>query len=132
MLSDKEIVCPNNLLNTAHKKKGVAAGIVNAGKPLPMISAMDAVNENLIVPVFIGDKKEIEKCASDLKFNISEYEIIHEPVENNTAKIAAKLASKNKIRIIVNDQILALPKKLILTSLIPKLLTVSFNCYHVT
>ena len=105
MLSDKEIVCPDNLLNVAHKKKGVTAGIVNAGKPLPMVSAMDAVNENLIVPVFIGDKNEIEKCASDLKFNISEYEIIHEPVENNTAKIAAKLASEKKIKIIVKGHI---------------------------
>ena len=45
MLSDKEIICPNNLLNAAHKKKGVVAGIVNAGKPLPMLSVMDAVNE---------------------------------------------------------------------------------------
>ena len=86
MLSDKEIVCPNNLLNVAHKKKGVTAGIVNAGKPLPMISAMDAVNENLIVPVFIGDKNEIEKCASDLKFNISEYEIIKSISKKKTTK----------------------------------------------
>ena len=105
MLSNKEIVCPDNLLNVAHKKKGIVAGIVNAGKPLPMISAMDAVNENLIAPVFIGDKKEIEKCASNLKFDISKYEIIHEPVENNTAKIAAKLASEEKIRIIVKGHI---------------------------
>ena len=59
MLSDKEIVCPNNLLNFAHKKKGVLAGIVNAGKPLPMLSVMDAVNENLITPTFIGNKEEI-------------------------------------------------------------------------
>ena len=105
MLSDKEIVCPNNLLNFAHKKKGVLAGIVNAGKPLPMLSVMDAVNENLIVPIFIGDKDEIKKCADDLKFDISKFEIIHEPVENNTAKIAAKLASENKIRIIVKGHI---------------------------
>ena len=54
MISDKEIVCPYNLLNFAHKKKGVTAGIVNAGKPLPMLSVMDAVNENLIVPILIG------------------------------------------------------------------------------
>ena len=59
MLSNKEIVCPNNLLNAAHKKKGVKAGIVNAGKPLPMLSVQDAVNENLIEPIFIGDEKEI-------------------------------------------------------------------------
>ena len=105
MLSDKEIVCPNNLLDVAHKKKGVKAGIVNAGKPLPMLSVMDAVSEDLIVPIFIGDKDEIEKCAYDLKFDISKFEIIHEPVENNTAKIVAKLASKKKIKIIVKGHI---------------------------
>ena len=105
MLSDKEIVCPNNLLDVAHKKKSVTAGIVNAGKPLPMLSVMDAVKENLITPIFIGDKSEIEKCANDLKFDISNFEIIHEPVENNTAKVAAKLASKKKIKIIVKGHI---------------------------
>ena len=105
MLSDKEIVCPKNLLDVAHKKKSVTAGIVNAGKPLPMLSVMDAVNENLINPIFIGDKQDIEKCANDLKFDISNFKIIHEPVENNTAGIAAKLASENKIRIIVKGHI---------------------------
>jgi len=105
MLSEKEIVCPNNLLNVADKKRGVTVGIVNAGKPLPMLSVMDAVNKNLIIPILIGDKEKIEKCASDLKFDISKYEIIHEPVENNTAKVAAKLASEDKIRIIVKGHI---------------------------
>ena len=105
MLSDKEITCPNNLLNVANNKKGVKAGIVNAGKPLPMISAMDAVKESLIVPIFIGDKKEIEKCANDLNWDISNYKIIHEPVENDTAKVAAKLAFEEKIRIIVKGHI---------------------------
>ena len=37
----------------------------------------------------------------DLKWDISNYEIIDEPVENNTAKIAAQLASKGKVKIIV-------------------------------
>ena len=105
MLSDKEIVCPNNLLNAATKNKGVTAGIVNAGKPLPMHSVMDAVNENLIIPIFIGDENEIKKCADDLKWNISNYKIINEPNENKTAKIAAELASKKKIRIIVKGHI---------------------------
>ncbi len=105
MLSNKEIVCPNNLLDVAHKKKGVKAAIVNAGKPLPMLSVQDAVSENLIEPIFIGDKNEIQKCANDLKWDISQYEIIHEPVENMTAPIAAKLASNKKVRIIVKGHI---------------------------
>ena len=105
MLSNKEIVCPNNLLDKAHEKKGVKVAVVNAGKPLPMLSVQDAVAENLIEPIFIGDKKEILKCAADLKWDISNFEIIDEPIENNTAKIAAQLASKGKVKIIVKGHI---------------------------
>ena len=105
MLSDKSTVCPNNLLDIAHQKKGIKAGIVNAGKILPMLSVMDAVKEKLITPILIGDEAEIKKCADEIKFDISEYEIIHEPIENNTAKIASRLASENKIRIIVKGHI---------------------------
>ena len=53
MLSNKEIVCPNKLLDIAHSKKGVKVAVVNAGKPLPMLSVQDAVNENLIEPVLL-------------------------------------------------------------------------------
>ena len=105
MLSNNEIVCPNNLLDHAHKKKGVKVAVVNAGKPLPMISVHDAVNENLIEPIFIGHQEDILKCAEDIKWDISQYEIIHEPIENNTAKIAAKLAKEGKIKIIVKGHI---------------------------
>ena len=105
MLSNKEIICPNNLLDVAHKKKGVKVAVVNAGKPLPMLSIQDAVNENLIEPIFIGDKKEILMCADDLQWDISQYKIIDEPIENNTAKIAAKLASEDKVKIIVKGHI---------------------------
>ena len=105
MLSDKEIVCPNNLLDVAHRKKGILAGIVNAGKPLTMMSVMDAVNENLITPIFIGDKEDIDKCALDLNFDISNFEIIDEKIENKTSEIAADLASKGAIKIIVKGHI---------------------------
>ena len=105
MLSDKEIVCPNNLLDVAHQKKGISAGIVNAGKSITMMSVMDSVNENLITPTFIGNKEEIEKCALELNFDISEFEILDEKNENKTAVIAAELASKEKIKIIVKGHI---------------------------
>ena len=105
MLSNREIICPNSLLNIAQNKKGVKVAVVNAGKPLPMLSVQDAVRENLIQPIFIGDKKQILKCAEDLKWDISDYEIIDEPIENNTAKIAVKLASEEKVKIIVKGHI---------------------------
>tara|TARA_Y100000748_G_scaffold301083_1_gene300707 strand:- start:923 stop:1834 length:912 start_codon:yes stop_codon:yes gene_type:complete len=105
MISSKEIVCPNNLLDVAHQKKGISAGIVNAGKSVTMMSIMDAVNENLIVPIFIGDKNEIESCALKLNFDISEFKIIDEKNENKTAIIAAELAFDGKIKIIVKGHI---------------------------
>ena len=105
MLSDKSTVCPINLLDIAHQKRGVKAAIVNAGKTLPMLSVMDAVKENLIEPVFVGDEIEIKKTANDLSFDVSQFKIIDEKDENNTAKIAAKLASDKKIKIIVKGHI---------------------------
>ena len=105
MLSDKSTVCPLNLLDIAHQKRGIKAAIVNAGKELPMLSVMDAVKEKLIVPVLIGDQGEIKKIAEELKFDISDYEIVHEPIENNTAKVAAKLAGDDDVKIIVKGHI---------------------------
>jgi phosphate acetyltransferase len=70
-----------------------------------MLSVQDAVNENLITPIFIGDEKKILECAEQLKWDISNYKIINEPIENNTAAIAAKLASEDKIKIIVKGHI---------------------------
>ena len=80
MLSNKEIICPNNLLDIAHKKKGVKAAIVNAGMPLPMLSVQDAVNESLIDPIFIDPNGfEIDSISYLEKFlhqfNLSDHSV---------------------------------------------------------
>ena len=105
MLSKKEIICPNNLLKIAKNKGPVKAVIVNAGKKVAIESTKQAVEANLIDPVFVGDKSLILKIAKDINWDISKYEIIHESIENNTAPIAAKLASEEKIKIIVKGHI---------------------------
>jgi len=105
MLSKKEIICPENLLKIAKTKGPVKVVIVNAGKSIAIESAKKSVNEGLIEPIFIGDKLIIEKLAKDIQWNISRYEIINEPIENNTALIAAKLASEEKVKIIVKGHI---------------------------
>ena len=105
MLSNKKIICPNNLINVAKKTGAVAAAIVNAGEIFPMESVHKAVQHNLIIPTFIGDENEIKKYANKLKWDISKYKIINEKNENNTALIAAKLASEDKVKIIVKGHI---------------------------
>ncbi len=105
MLSKKEIICPENLLKIAKTKGPVKVVIVNAGKSVSIESTKQAVDEGLINPIFVGDKSIIEKLAKDIKWDISRYEIIHEPVENNTALISAKMASEGKVKIIVKGHI---------------------------
>ena len=105
MLSNKKIICPNNLINIAKKIGTVDAAIVNAGEILPMESVHKAVQHNLINPIFIGKESEIKKYAEKLKWNLSKYKIISENDENSTAPIAAKLASEGKVKIIVKGHI---------------------------
>ena len=105
MLSNKKIVCPNNLLNVAKKSGTIDAAIVNAGEIFPMESVHMAVEQNLINPIFIGDQDKIQKYADKLEWNISKYKIIDEKDENSTAPIAAKLASEDKVKIIVKGHI---------------------------
>tara|TARA_B100001059_G_scaffold1653_1_gene1418 strand:+ start:11 stop:919 length:909 start_codon:yes stop_codon:yes gene_type:complete len=105
MLSKKEIICPEKLLKLAKTKGPVKVVIVNAGKAVSIESTKQAFDAGLIVPVFIGDKKNIIKLANDIKWDVSKFEIIDEPIENNTAPIAAKMASEGKIKIIVKGHI---------------------------
>ena len=105
MLSNKKIICPNNLINLAKKKGTIDVAIVNAGEIFPMESVHKAVQHNLINPIFIGNESEIKKYAEKLKWNISKYKIIDEKDENSTAPIAAKLASEDKVKIIVKGHI---------------------------
>ena len=105
MLSNKKIICPNNLISVAKKKGTIDAAIVNAGEIFPMESVYKAVQHNLINPIFIGNENEIKKYAEKLKWNISKYKIINEQDENSTAPIAAKLAGEGKVKIIVKGHI---------------------------
>ncbi len=105
MLSNKKIVCPDNLINVAKKIGLVDAAIVNAGEIFPMESVHKAVQHNLINPTFIGNENEIKKYANKLDWDVSKFKIISENDENKTAPIAAKLASENKVKIIVKGHI---------------------------
>ena len=105
MLSNKKIICPNNLISRAKKIGLVNAVIVNAGEILPMESTHKAVQNNLINPIFIGNETEIKKHAQKLNWDISKYEIIDEKNENSTASVAAKLAGEGKAKILVKGHI---------------------------
>ena len=95
MLSKKEIICPEQLLKLAKIKGPVKVVIVNAGKAVSIESTKQAVDEGLIDPIFVGDKKIIDKLANDLKWDISNYEVVDEPgVVNSEQTIRVKFISE--------------------------------------
>ena len=77
MLSNKKIVCPNNLINVAKKKGTIDAVIVNAGEIFPMESVHKAVQHNLINPIFIGNGADLR----DRDF-LSRYSVISKDIAN--------------------------------------------------
>ena len=81
MLSNKKIICPDNLIKVAKKTGTVDAAIVNAGEIFPMESVHKAVQHNLINPIFIGNESEIIKHAKKLDWDISKYKLINEKNE---------------------------------------------------
>ena len=66
MLSNKKIVCPNNLINLAKKSGTVDAAIVNAGEIFPMESVYKAVQHELINICKISHIKNILKEINKL------------------------------------------------------------------
>ena len=97
MLSKKKIICPENLLKIAKTKGPVKAVIVNAGKAVSIESTKQAVDEDLINPVFVGDKNIIEKLAGDIKWDISKYEIIDEPIESCDRELSININTKKQL-----------------------------------
>ena len=60
MLSNKEIICPEQLIKLAKTKGPIKVVVVNAGKAVSIESTKQAVEEGLIDPILIEDQKIIE------------------------------------------------------------------------
>ena len=74
-LSQISPICPKDLLNNAKKKFIIA--IAGAAHKLPMLAAKEAVLEQIMTPIFVGEKALIKSCASDLNWDISNFQIIN-------------------------------------------------------
>ncbi|MBI29693.1 MAG: Phosphate acetyltransferase [Alphaproteobacteria bacterium MarineAlpha5_Bin11] len=105
MLSNKKIECPNNLLDLAKTPEPLEAAIICAGNALSIESAMEASNRSFIRPILIGDREKIEYHTKQLNWNIESFEIIDEKRDDYAASIGAKLASEEKVKILIKGHI---------------------------
>ena len=71
MLSQNKATVPENLISLAKKTEFMPVGIVCAHQKSAMESAKQACELNLIHPILIGNKNEIQKEAKTLNWNIN-------------------------------------------------------------
>ena len=105
MLQSKEAQIPNNLISLAKKTPNLSAGIICANHDSSMESAKKSVELNLIKPIFIGNKQEINEKAEKIKWDINAYEIINSNNDVEAAIIGAELGRDNKIKVMIKGNL---------------------------
>ena len=105
MLQSKESQIPNNLISLAKKTPNLSAGIICANHDSSMESAKKSVELNLINPIFIGNKQEINEKAEKIEWDINAYEIINSSNDVEAAIIGAELSRDNKIKIMIKGNL---------------------------
>ena len=105
MLQSKEAQIPNNLISLAKKTPNLSAGIICANHDSSMESAKKSVELNLIKPIFIGNKQEINEKAEKIEWDINAYEIINSSNDVEAAIIGAELGRDNKIKVMIKGNL---------------------------
>ena len=105
MLQSKEAQIPNNLISLAKKTPNLSAGIICANHDSSIESAKKSVELNLINPIFIGNKQEINEKAEKIEWDINAYEIINSSNDVEAAIIGAELGRDNKIKVMIKGNL---------------------------
>lgn len=104
-LSDKQPVCPQNLLTLARQHPPARTALVSAAAPLPMQACKMAVDENIQHPIFIGNADAIRAQASALDWDISAFEIFEADGEAECAAKGAELANSGVADVVMKGQL---------------------------
>ena len=97
MLSTAPFECPSWLLDRARENPPLRTAIVNAGTRLAMESARAAADHDLINPVFVGDAHEINGAATEIDWDIRDFEIFEAGDEQEAASRSVALARNDKV-----------------------------------
>ena len=105
MLSQNKATVPENLISLAKKTSQMPVGIVSAHQASAIESTKQAYELDLIEPIFIGNKHEIQKEAKALTWNINSFEIIDQNNDHEAAIAGVQLAKDNKIKVLIKGNL---------------------------
>ncbi len=104
-LSDAAPEAPAAIIKLAQDLPSPRVAIARAGAPLPMKAAKEAVEANMMVPVFTGERWMIEREAAKLDWDISGFEIIEAEGEVESGMAAAKACGEGRADVLMKGQL---------------------------
>lgn len=99
------VECPSSLLTRAAPLPRATTAVVNAGSPVVMRSVKMAVDENLITPVLVGNKGDIEAAAKEVSWDISGFRIVDAANAENAAQAAVAMARGSEVASLMKGNI---------------------------
>tara|TARA_Y100000768_G_scaffold259432_2_gene197385 strand:- start:2642 stop:3544 length:903 start_codon:yes stop_codon:yes gene_type:complete len=96
---------PIDLKNKALETQNIPAAIVCADQESILSAIEEVIQDNLVKPILIGNRKLIENEAAKIDFKLNKIELLESNSEEHSADIACELASTNKIKIIIKGNL---------------------------
>ena len=93
------------LLQAVSSMQALNTAVVHPVGKAALAGAIEAANDGLINPVFVGPKHRIKEVAGDANFDVNKYEIINSQHSHDSAKIAVEMARDGKVSAIMKGKI---------------------------
>ncbi len=98
-------VAPQNLLDMAAHFGAPRVAIACAGAPLPMQAALEATQQNLMTPVFVGNADLIRAEAATLGWDIDAYPLHNTSTQEEAGHLAASLCGAGQADVLMKGDI---------------------------
>ena len=93
------------LLALGEHLEPIRCGIVHPCEEGALTGAIEAAENNLIIPVLIGPAQKIRSIATEHHLDISRFELIDTPHSHASAEIAAQMAAEGKLEALMKGSL---------------------------
>lgn len=105
MISQEPVELPGTLMRRARGGGVAKAVIVGADQDIVLQSVRDAVTDEMIEPVLVGDPAEISKIADMIGFALADFEILPASGDDAVAQTGAMRAASDDIDMVVKGHV---------------------------
>lgn len=99
----------NQVFEISKKSQPVKVSVACAHDEDVLLAIKEAVEEDFIIPILVGNENEIRRLADKLSFSIEEFEIIHTGSDEAGAYEAARLAHIGEAKVIMKGLLNSTP-----------------------